>query len=195
MDLAERVIAAVTPHPAVRDIRFVGSRAEGRAVELSDWDFVVETSDFPAIAQALPHQLASLEPAAQQWDRLSREYCWMVIVTGPAKIDLIFPKEPHTDEPPWEPNGQNLDAIDAHFWDWMLWLNAKEASGKLERVDTELDKLFAHLLAPLQVQHRPSSIPEAVACYRAARTRAERRFGVAVARELETVVAPAFAEN
>jgi hypothetical protein len=195
MDLAERVIAAVAAHPAVRDIRFVGSRAEGRAVELSDWDFLVETNDFAAIAETLPHQLAPLEPVAQQWDRLSPEYCWMLIVAGPAKIDLIFADEPHAVEPPWEPNGQNLDAIDAHFWDWMLWLKAKEASGKLERVETELDKLFGHLLAPLQVQNRPSSIPEAVAGYRAARRRAEQRFGVAVGRELEAVVAPAFAER
>jgi hypothetical protein len=119
----------------------------------------------------------------------------MLIVAGPAKIDLIFAEEPHTEEPPWEPKGENLDAIDAHFWDWMLWLKAKEASGKLELVDTELDKLFGHLLAPLQVQRRPSSIAEAVAAYRAARRRAERRFGVAVGRELEAVVAPAVGED
>ena len=195
MDLAERVIAAVADHPAVRDIRLVGSRAAGCAIELSDWDFVVETNDFAAIAEALPHQLAPFEPAAQQWDRLSREYCWMVIVAGPAKIDLIFAGEPHAEEPPWEPNGRNLEAIDAHFWDWMLWLRAKEASGKLEHVGTELEKLFEHLLAPLQVQRRPSSIAEAVAGYRAARRRAEQRFGVTVGRELEAVVAPAFSEH
>jgi hypothetical protein len=193
VDIAERVIAAVAPHPAVRDIRLVGSRAEGRAIELSDWDFLVETNDFAAIAGALPHQLAPLEPVAQQWDRLSTYYCWMLIVAGPVKIDLIFADEPHADEPPWEANGQNLDAIDAHFWDWMFWLKAKEASGKLERVHTELAKLFEHLLAPLQVQERPSSIAEAVAGYRAARERAEQRFGVAVGRELEAAVAPAFA--
>src|SRR5437868_2686850 len=192
MDLSGRVIAAVAPHPAVRDIRHVGSRAEGRAVDLSDWDFLVETNDFAAIARALPQQLAPLEPVAQQWDRLSREYCWMLIVPGPAKIDLIFADQAHTDEGPWEPSGENLNAIDAHFWDWMLWLKAKDASGKLDRVDAELDKLFGHLLAPLGVEHRPSSIAEAVAGYRVARERAELRFGVSVRRELETAVALAF---
>jgi predicted nucleotidyltransferase len=195
MDLAERVIAAVAPHPAVRDIRFVGSRADGHAVDLSDWDFLVETDDFEAVAQVLPFLLEPLEPLAQQWDRLSSERCWMLIVPGPAKIDLIFASEPHTDEPPWQPNRDNLGAIDAHFWDWMLWLRAKEAGGKLGRVAIELDKLFEHLLAPLGVQRRPSSVSEALAGYRAARERAEQRFGVVVPRELEAAVAPAFEQG
>jgi predicted nucleotidyltransferase len=44
MDLGERVIAAVSPNPAIREIRLVGSRAEGRAIALSDWDFLVGQS-------------------------------------------------------------------------------------------------------------------------------------------------------
>jgi len=39
---------------------------------------------------------------------------------GPGEIDLIFVGQGHEDEPPWEPSRENLEAIDAHFWDWML---------------------------------------------------------------------------
>ncbi len=192
MDLAERIVASVAPHPAVHSIRLVGSRAEGRAHELSDWDFRVEARDFAALADALPHLLSRLDPLAQQWDRLSPEYCWMLIVRGPAKVDLIFPDEPHTEEPPWEPNRENLDAIDAHFWDWTLWLRGKEAGGKTELVTSELDKLFGYLLAPLGVERPPSSIKHAISSYRKAREGAENKFGVAVGRNVESVVAPAF---
>ena len=189
-ELAPRIIELVAAHPEVRSIRFVGSRAEGRATALSDWDFLVEARDFAAVAEALPRLLQPLEPLAQQWDRLSREQCWMLLLAGPAKVDLIFPDEPHADEPPWEPTASNLDAIDAHFWDWMLWLNAKEARGGVGRVESELDKLFRHLLAPLGLERRPSSVAEAVDAYRRARDRVEKCFGVRVDRALEAAVAP-----
>lgn len=38
---------------------------------LSDWDFVVSTSDFPAAAVQLPGLVEPLDPLVQQWDRLS----------------------------------------------------------------------------------------------------------------------------
>ena len=189
--LADWTVELVAAHPAVRRISFVGSRAEGRASELSDWDFLVEADDFDALAEALPALLSPLEPLAQQWDRLSREQCWMLIVPGPAKVDLIFPGEPHKLEPPWQPSADNLAAIDAHFWDWMLWLNAKEARGSAERVEVELEKLCEHLLGPLGVRRRPGSVADAVAAYCAARDAAEQRFGVTVDRGLEEAVAPA----
>jgi hypothetical protein len=192
MNLADRVIACVEPHSAIRSIRLVGSRADGSATEFSDWDFRVEATDFAAAAEALPHVLTPLQPLAHQWDRLSREWCWMLIVSGPVKVDLIFPDEPHANEPPWQPDRANLEAIEAHFWDWMLWLRGKEARGKTELIATELDKLFDHLLHPLGVERRPSSIPDAIALYRPARDRAETRFGAVVDRQLEHAVSPAF---
>jgi hypothetical protein len=115
----------------------------------------------------------------------------MLILPDPAKVDLIFPDEPHQPEPPWEPDAANLEAIDDHFWDWMLWLKGKEAGGKQELVQTELQKLFRHLLGPLGARRAPSSVAEAVASYQAARDQAERRFGTHVRRDVEVVVAPA----
>jgi predicted nucleotidyltransferase len=188
-DLAERVIAAVASHPAVQTMQLVGSRADGRATESSDWDFCVETSDFDALADELPGLCAPLDPLAQQWDRLSGEYCWMMMLRGPVKVDLIFVDEPHTDEPPWKPSRANLAAVDAHFWDWMLWLKSKEMAGKADLVAAHLEKAFDHLLAPLGAESPPSSIREAVAVYLEGRSCAERRFGQRVSRELQAEVA------
>jgi hypothetical protein len=191
--LDKAVVAAVAPHPAVDRIELVGSRAEGRATQWSDWDFGVHARDFDVLAAALPDLLAPLQPLVQQWDRLSETWCWMLILRGPAKVDLIFSDEPHATEPPWEPDPETLAGIDDHFWDWMLWLKGKEAGGKGELVAKELDKLFVHLLAPLGVERPPRSVVQAVEVYRAARDKAERRFGVAASREVERAVAPALA--
>jgi hypothetical protein len=177
----------------VRRIELVGSRATGQARADSDWDFRVEARDFGAVAAALPELLAPLEPLAEQWDRLSDEQCWMLILRGPVKVDLIFPEEPHVHEPPWVPSAENLDAIDAHLWDWLLWLRSKEASGKDELVSAELEKLFVHLLRPLGVERVPSSVAEAVELYRPARDAAAARFGCAIPPVLEAEVAPVLA--
>ena len=191
MNIAETVVAAVSAHPAVERIELVGSRAEGRATRWSDWDFGVRARDFAAVAGALPGLLAPLEPLVAQWDRLSEHRCWMLILRGPVKVDLIFSEEPHEKEPPWEPGPDTLGGIDDHFWDWLLWLRSKEAGGKDELVAAELQKLFGHLLAPVGVEAPPASVAEAVESYRAARDRAERLFEVTVSRELENAVAPA----
>ena len=189
MTLEAAVSQAVGRHPAVRTIDLVGSRAGGRATELSDWDFRVETEDFDAVAHALPDLVADLDPLARQWDRLSREWCYMLILRGPVKVDLIFPDHPHTAERPWAPTAENLPALDAHFWDWMLWLHPKEAVGKRELVEQELEKLAAHLLGPLGSPGTPTSVADAVARYRAAREGAERELQIHVPRDLEGAVA------
>jgi hypothetical protein len=184
------VIDAVGRHPAVRSVRLIGSRADGRANELSDWDFAVETEDFPVVAAALAELLAPLEPLAQQWDPLGERRCWMAMLRGPVKIDLIF-DEPQAESPPWRPCPETLEPIDRHFWDWTLWLASKQAAGKDDLVRAELEKLFRHLLEPLGVERPPGSIGEAVELYRGARAAAEARFGVTVPRELDGEVAPA----
>jgi hypothetical protein len=179
----------VEAHPDVRGIRLVGSRATGTARPGSDWDFAVATADFDAVAAALPTLLASLDPLAAQWDRLGDTWCWMLILRGPVKVDLIF-EEPHVHEPPWQPSAENLEALDAHFWDWTLWLHAKEAAGKRKQVSEELRKLSEHLLRPLGVEAVPASVVDAVDRYRPVRDALERRFGRSVPRALEAEVAP-----
>jgi hypothetical protein len=188
--IARSVIVAVGRHPSAREVRFVGSRADGRATDRSDWDFVVDTDEFDTVAADLPVLCAPLEPVAQQWDRLSSSYCWMLILRGPTKVDLIFADQPHQPVPPRVPTVDNLAAIDHHFWDWMLWLNGKSAADNEDLVTSELKKLHVHLLAGLGVTQTPASISAAVVAYRDARTRAERRFGCRVPPDLETEVAP-----
>jgi len=191
--LTEWATSAIGGHPAVRSVCLAGSRAEGRANAWSDWDFVVEADDFGTLARDLPALSAPLDPIAEQWDRLSPHYCWMLMLRGPTKVDLIFPDEPHELEPPWEPSRENLSAIDRHFWDWVLWLRSKEAAGKPDLVATESEKLFQHLLGPLGATARPASVADAIATYRDARDRAELRFGLRAPRELESAVADAVA--
>lgn len=176
-------------HPAVRRVRLVGSRAEGRATPLSDWDFFVETEDFAAVAPVMAALTAPLQPLAKQWDRLSETYCWMIIIPGPTKLDFIF-AEPHEDEPPWKPDGSNLGGIAYRFWDWVLWLHSKQANYRRDKVAHELKKLFDHVLHPMGVESSPHSIDDAVAGYLAARERLEQRFGTVVPRELGNAVLP-----
>ena len=165
-DLEQRVLDLVQPHPAVRSVKLVGSRAEGRATERSDWDFCLETDQFEQLARTLPELLAPLGPLAQQWDRLATHRCRMLMLPGPAKVDLVFPDEAHEPEPPWLPTADNLAAIDRHFWDWTLWLTSKEAAGRNDRVAAELKRLSDHLLAPLGAQTAPASIADAIDVYR-----------------------------
>src|SRR5436190_3349368 len=153
-------------HPAVIDVRLVGSRADGRATDRSDYDFAVRTNDLEQLKRDLPGLLGDLDPLAEQWDRLSDEMCWMVMLPGPVKVDVIFPSERHEHEPPWRPSCETLPGIDAHFWDWALWLRAKEARGKNDLVFAQLLRLHEHLLRPMGVPEPPSSIGEAVASFR-----------------------------
>lgn len=185
--LTERLAAALGKHPAVRSVTLVGSRAGGEATELSDWDFTVETRDFRAVAEALPSLVAPLEPLAQQWDRLSAEQCYMLMLRGAIKVDLIF-DEPHEPEPPWEVSAETLRGIDDHFWDWTIWLAAKDRAGKRDLVESELRKMHAHLLAPLGVEGVPASIADAAAVYATARAEVEARLAMAVPRTVEDEV-------
>jgi hypothetical protein len=181
----------VSAHPAVRALELVGSRADGRAHELSDWDFAVDTDDFATVARALPSLVAPLEPLAEQWDRYSDHACYMLMLPGPTKVDLIFPSEKQEWAPAWEPSAETLEAIDRHFWDWALWLEQKRRHGSEAQLEKSLGDLFALLLRPLGVDRTPRSVVEAVDAYVAARDELEPRFGVGVPRALEEEVRPA----
>ena len=194
MFVPERAMNAVERHRHVTRVRLVGSRAQGSATALSDWDFAVETDDFPAVARDIGPLLTTLRPLAQQWDRLSNTHCWMLLLRGPIKLDFIF-SEPHIQEPPWRPEPSNLAAIDFHFWDWALWLRSKQLAGKSAIVATDLHTMFGHLLQPIGVEAVPTSLDAAVVSYVTARDRLEGRFGVAVSRGLEDEVRPALNDN
>jgi len=114
----------------------------------------------------------------------------MLILPGPAKVDLLFGR-PHQAAVPWQVNASTLASVDGHFWDWVLWLRSKLAAGRDDIAAGELRKLHEHLLGPMGVIRAPASLSEAVAAYRAARGTCERRLGLQVPRSIENAVLPA----
>lgn len=178
------VRAALEPHPAVREVRLIGSQARGDAGPLSDWDFEVVTNNFDSLAEDIEAVTAELSPLVGQWDRLSPHMCYMLIVPGPVKIDFLFLDQPHEMEPPWVANADMLTAIDGHFWDWTIWLASKDAAGRRELVSEEFRKMSEHILAPMGIAVIPATLITAVELYTEARARLEKEFGVHVEREL-----------
>jgi hypothetical protein len=190
MDPALDVPAALEKHPVVRRVRLVGSRGEGRAHELSDWDFLVLTADFAAVAGDLPGLVAPLDPLSELWDPYSDRACYMLMLRGPTKVDLIFPSEQREWSGPWEPSPETLADIDCHFWDWILWLEQKRRGGRTRQLETSLADMFRLLLRPLNVVEEPRSVSDAVAAYLTARRALEERFGMRLPRTLEREVRP-----
>lgn len=175
-DLVEQVLRTASHDPDIARLRLAGSRAEGRANPFSDWDFVVETSDFPSAAVALPRAIQALSPLGTFWDPLSPHWCFIALMPGPRKVDFIF-DEPHEPRPPYIAARDSLAAMDVYFWDWTVWLAAKEAGHKHDLVSHELQNMHGYLLEPLGVDAAPSTISQAVRTYLTARTNAEKRFG------------------
>jgi hypothetical protein len=190
VNLGEVVPALVGVHPSVTSIRLTGSRADGTAHELSDWDFAVETGDFPRLADELPRLVEPLRPLAGQWDRYSDHACYMLMLRGPAKVDLIFPDEQHDWAAAWEPSADTLAAIDRHFWDWILWLEQKRLAGKDDAAAKSLGDMHRLMLEPMGARTPAGSIPEALDAYLSRRAALEERFGVRVPRELQNEVQP-----
>lgn len=85
--IIERTRSLLLGQPSVQSVELVGSRLHGTATELSDIDLLVDTDDFESLAAALPHLLESLEPLAAQWDRLSEEATYyMLVLPGAIKL-------------------------------------------------------------------------------------------------------------
>jgi hypothetical protein len=191
VDFVTRVPELLRRHPSIHRVELTGSRAAGEPARLSDWDFVVETSDLESVTSALPELVAPLDPLAQQWDPLANAATYMLMLRGPQKLDLIFPRERAELRPPWKVRRATLEALDAHFWDWILWLAAKRARGRDALVRDELVKMHGFLLRPLGAGAAPALIEEAVSVYLTTLAAAERRLGVEVPTNLRDEVLPA----
>jgi len=187
--LPDDVVAALIADPRIQRVELAGSRARGTPTSLSDWDFSVTTGDFDAVRDELPRLVSPLQPVVALWDPLSPQWCYMFILTGPAKVDLLFGL-PHPIHAPWQVTAESLPRIDDHFWDWALWLASKQLAGRRELVAAELGKMHGHLLEPLGVTAVPASIGAAVADYRAARASWEARLQYQVPRAAEMTVMP-----
>lgn len=177
-------------HPHIQAASLAGSHAAGTAHGFSDWDFIVDTNDFAAVAQDLPRLVAPLHPIAQQWDRYADHACYMLMLAGGVKIDLIFPDQPHERESAWQPSGDTLEAIDRHFWDWIVYVEQKRAGGHHARVVMLLHDMHTLMLEPMGVGEPPTSISEAVESYTTARHLLEQHYGVIVPRDLDDELRP-----
>ncbi|WP_235834097.1 nucleotidyltransferase domain-containing protein [Actinomadura logoneensis] len=190
MGIAEEVAGVLRAHPAVQGVELVGSRARGTASRSSDWDYAVSVDDFGEVAADLPGLVAPFDPVAAQWDPLGQCASYLLVFTGPVKVDLLFRDVPRRPAGPWRVGPDTLPAVDAHFWDWILWLISKRDRGMDDRVRGELLTMSGHLLRPLGVQAVPRTLEEAVAGYVRARDRLETRYGHRVPRRLEEEVLP-----
>ena len=139
----------------------------------------------------IPALVASLGPLAAFWEPLSEEAGYMVVMDGPTKVD-VFPLGARRHiQPPWRLDADSLPAIDAHFWDWTLWLGGKSLRAEWGLVADELAKMHRFLLAPLGVAATPESLDEAVASYLRARRETAGSLGVVVLGELGRQVSQA----
>jgi Nucleotidyltransferase domain len=195
VDVTARITTVLASRPDVSRVELVGSRARGEATALSDWDFLIHTTNSAELARELPATVTPLEPLAAQWDRLTARATYMLMLPGAIKVDLFPGDERRALQPPWEPTPSNLVAIDAHFCDWTLWLGGKVLAGNTDLVAEELRKMHRHLLGPLGVTSPPATVDEAVAGYRGARDRLERSWEISVPRRVGDEVTAALVHH
>lgn len=187
-DLVTFAIGLVAKHPAVTSVEFAGSRSRGTHEELSDWDFAVETSDFPAVARDVPTLIAPMDPLGEQWEPLGHFPAYQVMLHGPTKVEYLFLEQSQHAMPPAIPSKATLVAINTHFWDWIWWLATKAAAGRHDLVSEHLPQLYRHLLRPLGVRTVPGDVDAAIHEFLARRDALEREYGVAVPRGLENEI-------
>ena len=188
MDLSEEVPKLLLQDPTITSVELAGSRERGDPNPLSDWDFVIETDDAGHLRENLSHLLDPLNPLVGQWDPLGPVWCYMLILKGAVKVDIIVEGSSQVDQPPYKVSAETLPAIDGHFWDWTLWLGSKRLKHDSDMVAKELTKMFEHLLQPMGVPQAPESLGEAIAAYTAARDHHAAELGVTISTDLQAEV-------
>lgn len=191
----ETVHETVRAVPGVHRVELAGSGAAGDRTPLSDWDFELDVED-EGVLDALERALQRLPVLALFWDPLSARANLVVIINGPIKVDVIVAdrRNPYPVSR-WTVTAETLPRIDAHFWDWTLWLGAKQLRGQADLVGTELAKMWDALLEPMGAMTPPSGIAEAVGAYVVARSERARELGVRLDHQLEQQVRDALVEH
>jgi predicted nucleotidyltransferase len=191
----ETVIETLRAVSGVHDVKLAGSAAAGDRTPLSDWDFELDVND-EGVLDALEHALQQLTVLALFWDPLSARATLIVIMDGPIKVDVIVPamRNPHPMSR-WTVTAETLPRIDAHFWDWTLWLSAKQLRGQADLVGTELTKMWDALLEPMGAITPTHGVAEAVGAYVVARDEREYELGVPLDHHLEHQVRSALVEH
>jgi hypothetical protein len=192
VEAVRQTVGAVS---GVQAVKLVGSGAAGERTPLSDWDFELDIED-EGVLEAVERALQRLPVLALFWDPLSARANLIVILDGPIKIDVIVPGigNPHPVSR-WTATADTLPQIDAHFWDWTLWLGAKHLRGKAPLVRTELAKMWDALLEPMAATRPPRNIGDAIGMYVDARSERERELEIRVNRRLEQQVRGVLADQ
>jgi predicted nucleotidyltransferase len=177
---AQQIAATIRQHPAIRDVSLVGSRLDGTASALSDWDFKIDTDEHERVFAELSVIVSAFQPLAAFWDPLGERRNYMAIFLGLLKLDLHLDMEPLPAHP-WRVSADTLADLDRHFWDWSLWLAGKFLKGNKTLVTRELKKMSDYLLRPLGCMKVPADVAGAVAEFVSARQDAESNCGVRVA--------------
>ena len=175
------------------EIRLDGSSATGSRTELSDWDFDIRLPAETSV-EALVPAAENGDALAVFWDPLSRRANLIVLLDGPVKVDLIAADRPNPALiERWEVTATTLTRLDAHFWDWTLWLGAKHLRGLTQLVHDHLDHMHDAILVPLGVpESKPiPDIASAVAVFIATRDARAAELGVAVDGRLQHQVVAA----
>jgi hypothetical protein len=187
-DTAARAVrSALLADSGVRSVELIGSRADGSATELSEWDYLVRSAEPATLASRLPALIAPLRPLGQLWDPLARTPVFMIVLPGAVKVDVFSGAYPATPELPAGAAGR-LRQVDTHFWDWNLWLGAKRLRGNDELVRAELAKMYRHVLRPLGAASAPHRQDEAIGVYLELRRHRETQLGAPVAPGLGNAV-------
>jgi predicted nucleotidyltransferase len=171
--------------PSVTAVALTGSGARGDRTPLSDWDFELQIEDAAAFGR-LEQSLQELPVLALFWDPLSTRASLIVLMDGPIKIDVIV-ADVSNPRPMsrWTVTPESLPDLDAHFWDWTLWLASKKLRGQDALVDSELAKMWDALLQPLGARNPPHAIDSAVSVYVHARDARASELATFVDRRLE----------
>ena len=193
-DVVVGIRGALERSDVVASVVLGGSRARGTATELSDWDLYLEGDPEEMMAE-IPALVASLGPLAAFWEPLSEDAGYMIVMDGPVKVDLFPSGASRQIQPPWVPSADTIAAIDAHFWDWALWLGGKTLRGERQLVPDELAKMHWFLLGPLGATTAPTNLDEAVTSYRRVRAQASKAFGADVDPELGRQVSEALSRH
>jgi hypothetical protein len=67
VDIAERIVAMLSHHPAAKSVTLVGSRARGSPTPLSDWDFKIDTAPIERPNSKPPSHDGSTKLSRQWW--------------------------------------------------------------------------------------------------------------------------------
>jgi predicted nucleotidyltransferase len=189
-EVVTAVRIALERSSAVASVALGGSRERGRATELSDWDLYL-AGDPVRMTAEIPAIVASFRPLAAFWEPLSEDAGYMVVLDGPAKVDVFPVGARRRVQPRWVVSAGTLCRIDAHFWDWSLWLGGKTLRDERELVASELIKMHDFLLEPMGVAAAPTTLDEARAEYLRARASAMGALGVFIDPELGRQVSKA----